>query len=496
MSIQLNARNVRNIGIAATVLVLALFLLRGFHAISLQQPLYIMAGGFEEESLFAIWKFIRGDSVYTDPYSIPFAAAYFNWMFYGVYGEIIGLVQSALGLTDAWISTIGRLVTLMGTGVGLLVSYRLFSFFLKGEPDAKIFALIFAILIFIGPLAGFWVFTVRPDMWAPTLDALAIHCFFKFKNRHELTALLLFCLFSYFSWAFKQTHILAPATIGLYLLSLGQWRNLFIVCFSMFVLWGGTLLLGSESYVRMLSLGVSGAAFSFDVWLKAFINFVIKSIPLILLFITILGWGFNRESRTVMLAHSGFRFALCGVIAWLLVVFPASAKIGAAENYHLEGSLYLALAGVTGYAALGDRLQNSKLFNAIHGLGWALLVIALIAALSGNAKISLQDQHERLLAYKACMASLAQPIFVENRYAALPWLKPGEPHFILAYNYEADRRAGKKFEKNGIGGLIENGYFGALVLSRRTGDYFDGVSLAGYIRQPTLCAKKAIYIRK
>ena len=209
-----------------------------------------------------------------------------------------------------------------------------------------------------------------------------------------------------------------------------------------------------------------------------------------MLFGAIFGFALDKNHRRSLLSHSGFRFAIGGVFVWVILIVPASAKFGAAENYHLEGSLYLALATVTGYAALAPNLKHNPIFYGAHSLGWAVVI-----GLSGKARISLRDQHNTLMTYKSCMEDLPQPIFVVNRYAALPWLKPGSPHFIFAYNYESDRRAGIKFEGNGIGGLIEKGYFGALLISKRTKDEYDGGNLAAYKRQPKLCANKAVYVK-
>src|SRR5260221_372440 len=47
----------------------------------------IITSGFEEESLFAIWKWTRGIAIYQNPFAPPFAQSFFNWLFYATYGE-------------------------------------------------------------------------------------------------------------------------------------------------------------------------------------------------------------------------------------------------------------------------------------------------------------------------------------------------------------------------------------------------------------------------
>ena len=69
---------------AAALACLALMLVRTvsiFH----QGP-YVLTSGYEEESLFAIWKWINKQAVYGNAFAPPFAQSYFNWLFYFVYG--------------------------------------------------------------------------------------------------------------------------------------------------------------------------------------------------------------------------------------------------------------------------------------------------------------------------------------------------------------------------------------------------------------------------
>ncbi len=66
-----------------------LLLLRATQVISFNEAHHIVTSGFEEESLYAMWKYLHGLPIYNDPHQIPFSASYFNWLFYGVYGSII-----------------------------------------------------------------------------------------------------------------------------------------------------------------------------------------------------------------------------------------------------------------------------------------------------------------------------------------------------------------------------------------------------------------------
>ena len=48
-------------------------------------PGVAITSGCEEESLFALWRAGHGQPVYLDTAHPPFAAAYFNWLFYATY---------------------------------------------------------------------------------------------------------------------------------------------------------------------------------------------------------------------------------------------------------------------------------------------------------------------------------------------------------------------------------------------------------------------------
>ena len=90
-------------------------------AVSFHEPLHLITSGWEQESLFAIWKSLQGLAVYADPYEIPFAASVYNWLFYQTFAGVTGSALGLLTLEDAWIPTIARLFTLAGAVAGSAV---------------------------------------------------------------------------------------------------------------------------------------------------------------------------------------------------------------------------------------------------------------------------------------------------------------------------------------------------------------------------------------
>ena len=101
------------------------------------------------------------------------------------------------------------------------------------------------------------------------------------------------------------------------------------------------------------------------------------------------------------------------------------------------------------------------------------------------------------MAKKQCLADLPRPTFFGNgRYLGLPWMNPSEPHFVMSYLYDLYRAKGEPFEQDGIGGLIQAGYFGSLVLPMEIKGLYDQGTLDAYFRRPDPCEGSAIFVRK
>ena len=76
-----------------------LMTVRFSNLISLNEPLQITASGAEYESLYVIWKYIQGLTIFVDHFRIPFAGTFYNWLYYAFYGELSGSILKILDLT-------------------------------------------------------------------------------------------------------------------------------------------------------------------------------------------------------------------------------------------------------------------------------------------------------------------------------------------------------------------------------------------------------------
>jgi hypothetical protein len=86
-------------------------------------------------------------------------------------------------------------------------------------------------------------------------------------------------------------------------------------------------------------------------------------------------------------------------------------------------------------------------------------------------------------------------MFSLDPYLQLPWMHSEGPRFILAYQYAMEREQGRKFERDGIGGLIREKYFASIATTKGATPKIDGVDLDGYILRES-CADLDLYYKK
>ena len=109
--------------------------------------------------------------------------------------------------------------------------------------------------------------------------------------------------------------------------------------------------------------------------------------------------------------------------------------------------------------------------------------------------LSVRDRHDLHVRQQACVRDRPAPLYSINPSLALPWITESGPHFVYGYNYAADRAHGRIFERGGIGGLVGEGYFGALALPKDA-QSVDGGPLTRYELADPDCGGLAIYVRK
>jgi hypothetical protein len=476
--------------VASAFFAVLLLTLRVLSVFSLSQPMQVVTSGFEEESLFAIWKGMHQLPVFADPHQIPFAASYFNWLFYTFYSKVVGFLISFGDLDDLWIPTIGRGVTLAIAIVGSMVNYRL----LTRALVAPWLALCLSIWLWLGPLLGFWTITVRPDIGALFFEGLAAFWILR-SPQHNVFRILLAAGCCYLAWSCKQIAITMPIAIVLFLAWERNWKGLGIFVLALMSAYAATLGLASIAMRDSLFQVKHALAWSWQVWAMNLLNFAKKSSPVLLLaaYVGVKSID-DPQARNLALHNPLVRLGLCGSVAWGITLLPASSKIGSADNYHFIALFYLVLM-VGGAFAAWRKMGVDNIAPKAFAVAGVMGLFSIGVVIVNGQVATVAQQHQQLTALKDCIAPLPKPVFVMNHYAALPWMNPGQPSFVLAFNYWEERLLGRTFAHNGIGGLITQGYFSTLVLPANTQNVFDGASLKNYTRQTARCNNYLLFTR-
>ncbi|NQV83958.1 MAG: hypothetical protein HQ494_09075 [Rhodospirillales bacterium] len=507
----MNIKTLSFVALVSAGLGVVLMAVRTYYAVSFSEPLQLTTSGAEYESLYVIWKYIQGAPVYVDQTRIPFAGTYYNWLYYAFYGEVASFVLSALSLTDAWLPTITKLLTLSGATIGTWVSYRCFwNMGFGQDKNGRLLSFAFAVLLFFGPLMGFWAIATAPDIWALTLDVTAVFVFLRYYQSHPVKAVLLFCLFAYLAWSFKQIFVFSPGAVGLLLLIRRDWKLLFILTFGMWSAWGLTLAIGSLDYVHtIVAFGGTSVELARYELVRNLINLTVKIQPvLIMLAVAVIATVINPSFRTVLRVGFSegenrgpeitFSLALLGVLITSVLAIPASAKIGASENYYFTLTFFMMLAGLS-WLRISSQKENivGWAYGAMS-LGWLGNLIAVSSVFVGlQGVLSTRHMHDSMTAAAGCLnqQSLSDSLFISNPYLSLPWMVPARQHFVIHYNYPMDRASGVSMEGGGVGGLIDDGYFATLILPAGLKGSYDGAQLSRYRLRPQTCPGLLIYDR-
>ena len=485
--------------ILGMLLGVALIALRISNTVDFNEALQLVTSGAEWESMFAIWKVINGQQLYTDRLSLPYNAVVYNWLFYYSYAGFTETILNLLSLSDEWLPTVGRFFTLVAISSGLYGAYSVFSGLFKNKNIwTHLYSFVFSGYVAVGPMIGWWTFTIRADLWAMALEIIAVAIFLKHYRSRPIAAVLLFALLCYAAWSFKQINVYAVGAAGLFLLLNRDWKTLFTLSGVMISLWTATLLIGGPLYREAILFSDFTIIFAASQGAFNLSSLATKTTPsLTVLAALLLTYVLLPEKRRTLTGNDGVVLACCGIFVSALMAIPASFQTGAGDNYYFTLSFFMALAVVAGTAALMHDGRLPTLIAPASILGWTIHIIAILMVLGGYKGVTdVRSQHVAHMARKQCLDKLPRPLFVDYSYFSLPWMTPGNEPFVISFQYLVEREAGKKFKQGGIGGLIDEGHFNALAfISKTTPRTYDGSDLKGYTHRPDLCDAMAVMLK-
>ena len=427
-----------------------LMAVRLYFIVSFAEPLQIITSGDEQASLFSVWKAINGLAVYTDPTRSPYAMSFFNGLFYFSYALWSSFWLSLLSLADSWLPTVGRFFTLLGVAAAWLAMTRTLQICeARIQPDqdviSRLLAPACASVVCVGPLMGFWAFTVRPDLLSLVFEIFAVFVFIRFYADRNITAVLLAVTFLLLSWSFKQASVSVIGGLGLFLLLERQWRLLAIYTALFFTTWALALYLGGELYRHSILFTQIQLEYALSHSAKVWFNGFAKSLPIISP-LALIGVIFvkNRAFRLLILKNWICRFFLITLGGSSLLVFLMTIQNGSAENY-LFTPLFLASGLlVSCYAAGRAQPGGIPFFNGVLLIATGTQAVLCCLVLAGVFGVlnGAQKSHRDWIDTTRCINRLPKPIFAEGTYLSLPWMAESAEHFVLSYNYARARKLG------------------------------------------------------
>jgi hypothetical protein len=498
-------------GITVIVILSAvLFMLRLTSNISFTEPLHLITSGSEEQSFLSLWKFIHGQPVYTDPHKIPFTSSYLNWLFYGFYGSFIKVVLAVTRLSDAWIPTVGRLISVFFSAAGFFITRRVWvAIFQDSSRQGKWLAVLVPFSLFFGPLPAFWPLTTRPDMAAMVFEMLAFYFFIKeFQNR-PIRAVVLATFFVFFAWSFKQANITVFLSLFLFCL-IHDRRAAGLMACMMAALCSLTLWLGGPGYRESTLFSLPIPGFSVALGLKNLFYYLVECAFAIPGYLAIGAVFFLKPLKEKIQGQPISQLVFITALISFLYGGLTAHKIGASENYFIPASIFVTFfffifchpersegSPNLDPSAFGLRMARPAFYFSL--LINALLILAILFGIKGH--VSKRYEHNEAIELLKCAGPLPRPIFSQSVYLNRPWMLGGES-FIPGYTYWAEKRREQNYERGGIEGLITEGYFASLLLEkRRMGEMIGASAESGngfrnYREQKSSCpSTHAVFIR-
>jgi hypothetical protein len=477
---------------AVDLAVLLFALLLGFSALRSAFAVLgnVTTTGCEEEGLFSIWRFSKGEPVYMDSSAIPFAASYFNWLFYSVYGEICKWTLSLLNLDDRALPAVARLVTLGFAAACIGILYAVLQFLPLPAWFGKPARLGLSIMLILNPLTGGWIITARPDLGALTFELAALLFALKYLCSHERSYFYAILAACYAAWGFKHNSVNVLLGFCIFLAVRRRWREFLFFGGVSGGLWCVSLLIGGSQYRFALLQSQMHCQFSPELGfetVKTALFLAPQLAPLAIGLALVAAW-----QRPGLIADTPLFLSYLG-LATLGVALLGVCKQGAYVNYLLLFSILGMIWLLCCNDAQCESRWERRMVVGVRFATWGLFAVVLLKGVPVSLHVMSEAAHQTLARWKKnqpahetpalsdparargqpeLVARLTEhfthlpgPIWINERALNLPWLQAKPPHFVYAFTYPLDRNAGRVYQAGGIGRMIEAGYFGTLVVS-------------------------------
>lgn len=452
--------------IVSTLCVIIVMLLRVLGNTYWGTPIDLLTSGKEEESLFAIWKYIYDQPIFKDPYTIPYAASYFNWLFYYFYGFITDVLQQILHFSDAWIPQTARYISFASSVTGSWLSVLIIRN-ITGKKALSIFHYSMIICFWFGYFVGFWVFTVRPDMWALVMEVAALLVFIKYRHNNKMMTLVWSAILFYLSFSFKQSFFGVAVGCWFLLVIRKQYKEAVLFALIPIALVAATLAIGGEEYRWLLIESQMGQGLVLKIGLSNFKLGYIKMFCLtgtatFVIIYMLARYSKNNIVKRIIADDIALLLTLTGILSFLLF-FVTCMKRGASENYFV--SPYVLLIFILSYTVHKIQAEKDRtMIYTVYALASVIYIglgMMIITGRQGVVKVDSMTKNFATL--KQVIDKNEQPLYVENNYGNLPWINPAEHNFVLATTYYILLEEPERLEEGGVEGLMDKGYFNTII---------------------------------
>jgi hypothetical protein len=460
---------------------------------------YLATSGGEPVSIYNVLKLQRGMVLYEDPREPPYyPTTLYNAGFYHFYA----VTTWPLRHDFRTVLSVMRIITLGLSGVGLiaLIVYAT-SHWNRRNPGKypRLVALLMtlaAVTALYGPLTGWWVITVRPDIGAAAFAGIGLLIALGDRKEKQWGRVLLVGVCLAAAWSFKQSCVLIA--LGLLLCNIARRRyisaGLLMVpgCVAMFYLlssMGPAYLLNVVWATSLSSLAWSNLG-------QMVVMVPVKgTFPLALAMACLVGlhridWVYPAERSTLL---------ICGSTT-LLGGIVSCCRTGSETNYFFELWIVVTLLAILGAKILvssveiGGQLSFSRhaplLILLIISFGTAFVDLVRLTSIGGRdvGCVSLVLDAGKALELKKAgtlVRSIGRSVYCQPALSGLAW-GPAFPAPIFDDYVYFHRPAARRnlLHGSGLEGLLAERFFKMVVLENTNKEILTAAVAAGYVKQP------------
>lgn len=450
--------------------------------------------GFEEFSLYNIWKVRHALPLYESPVREPYLLTSYNAAFYHVYAGWARLWKAD---GAAMVSCV-RLLTPWWALAGMLLTVHLLRRLVPETKGGALWVWGLPFLAWFGTLSNGWMaLSARPDTAAAALAigglVLAVQADESRRGTRWLASSL--CFFA--AWGFKQSVVWIFAGVALYLLLARRWRELLG-------------LVGPFMVLALLGLAVSSEDYRYNIFVvpeiyqwfpRQSVLLLAQAIVLNPFFWVLAVVAFRSTFKPKAEVRDGQAMRMVAIAAIPPVAMGTVqlALHGSGTNNLFEGFLMIALLG----SAEWLRQLDEPASRLVPVGAWLLAAMAPLPVLQlalaarhvpyaeidgvsiGNVIKLNAAQREQRAQFAAYLETLPSPLWVNDAMLQLPWFANANryPAYPEDFQFEGDAWRKGVIDGSFVPVLVRQRTFASLLLRPNDG-LVRFAKRYGYVEQP------------